>query len=242
MTNEVVAAAEAALGAGYDEVIVSDGHGNAHNLIPDAMPDRVRLVRSWPRPLLQMQGVEDPEVEACFFIGYHNGSKGDGGVLAHTYHGGAYRDLRLNGESCSEGYLNAALAGELGHPVLLVSRDFETAQDAQRYAPQGVTCVVKSAIGFRAASAMPPQLACRLIGEAAARALAAPRPPPFKLQPPYVVDYEMTSRLAAEMLCYLPGVEQVDAFTARVTLPTLAQVMRFTAFAMLYSPTGAIAI
>ena len=70
MTAEVAVAAEAALAAGYDEVIVADGHGNAHNIDPDGLPENVRLVRSWPRPHMQMQGVAEAGVEACAFIGY----------------------------------------------------------------------------------------------------------------------------------------------------------------------------
>jgi D-amino peptidase len=143
MTNEVVAAAEAALAHGFDEVLVVDGHGNGHNLLPDAMPDGVRLLRSWPRPLLQMEGIDTPDIEAAFFIGYHNGAMGTGGVLAHTYSGAAFRDLRLNGVSASEGYCNAALAGEFGVPVVLVTGDAQTAADAQAYAPAAEACIVK---------------------------------------------------------------------------------------------------
>src|SRR5882724_8918768 len=65
MTQEVAATAEAALAAHYEEVIVADSHGNAHNIDPDGLPDNVWLVRSWPRPLIHMQGVEEAEVDAC---------------------------------------------------------------------------------------------------------------------------------------------------------------------------------
>lgn len=60
MTQEVVVVAEAALANGYDQVIVCDSHGNTHYIEPDLLPDDVWLVRGWPRPLLHMQGVEDP--------------------------------------------------------------------------------------------------------------------------------------------------------------------------------------
>jgi D-amino peptidase len=84
MTGDVTAAIEAAFAAQYDEVIVADGHGNAHNIDPDEMPENVRLVRSWPRPLLQMQGIEDPQIEACAFIGYHAGPSSQNSILAHA--------------------------------------------------------------------------------------------------------------------------------------------------------------
>ena len=149
MTNEVLAVANAALAAGHDEVIVADGHGNAHNIDPDALPDGVRLVRSWPRPLLQMQGIDLPGVRAAAFVGFHNGMQGAGGTLSHTYHGGAYRDIRVNGTSISEGWLNAALAGSLGIPVVLVSGDQAAVEDARRYAPVAALVAVKQSLGYR---------------------------------------------------------------------------------------------
>lgn len=242
MTNEVVAAAEAALAQGYGEVLVVDGHGNGHNLLPDAMPDGVRLLRSWPRALLQMEGIDAPGIEAAFFIGYHNGAMGDGGILAHTYSGAAFRDLRLNGVSASEGYLNAALAGEYGVPVVLVTGDAETAADARRYAPGAEACIVKQSVGFRAAAALTPREACVTIRTAAASALAAPRPEPFRLQGPYRLEIDFSTRVAAEMAAYLPFVEQTGPCTVAAEFPTMAALMRFISFLILFNPNGVVGL
>lgn len=240
MTDEVVAAAEAALAAGYDEVIVVDGHGNGHNILPDAMPDKVRLLRSWPRPLLQMEGIQDPEINAAFFIGYHNGAMGDGGILAHTYSSAAFRDLRLNGVSASEGYLNAALAGEYGVPVLLVSGDAETARDAARYAPHAQACIVKQSVGFRAASALTPREACRAIGAAATRALNGPCPAPFVVPGPYRLAIDFSTRVSAEMAAYLPQVHQTGPATVEAQFDTMDALMRFISFLILFNPNGVV--
>jgi D-amino peptidase len=240
MTNEVVAAAEAALAHGYDEVLVADGHGNAHNLLPDAMPAGVRLLRSWPRPLLQMEGIDAAGIAAAFFIGYHNGAMGEGGILAHTYSGGAFRDLRVNGVSVSEGYLNAALAGEFGVPVVLVTGDAETAADAARYAPGAQACIVKQSVGFRAAAALTPAEACAAIRTAAAAALAAPLPQPFVLKGPYRLEIDFTSRVSAEMCAYLPIVEQTGPCCVACEFETLAALMRFVSFLILFNPNGAV--
>ena len=241
MTQEVLAVANAALAADYDEVIVGDGHGNAHNIDPEAMPEKVRLIRSWPRPLLQMQGVELPGVEAVAFVGYHNGVQGTGGTLAHTYHGGAYRDIRLNGISISEGFLNAALAGEMGVPVAVVTGDDAAVSDALRYAPNAELIAVKDSLGWRSVLSPSPAVACAMISKGAKVAFGRPLPRPFVVEGPYVVEYVMTTRNAAEMLAYLPFIEQTDPFTVRAEFKTLVEVMRFTSFAMLYIPTGVMA-
>lgn len=241
MTNEVVAACEAALEHGIDEIIVADGHGNAQNVLPDKLPEGTRLVRSWPRPLLQMQGIESGDIVGAFFVGFHNGSQGDGGILSHTYHGGAIRDLRLNGVSASEGYFNAALAGEFDVPVLLVTGDATAAEDAARYSPNAETCIVKEAIGFRSQAAIPPKSACRLIRESARAALQKLESvKPFRVGGPVEIEIEMTNRLAPEMLDYLPIVEQIGPYAIRAEFTDMIAAMRFVSFVILFDATGRI--
>ena len=242
MTQEVSAACNAARAAGYDEIIVADGHGNAHNIDPDALPDGVWLIRSWPRPLMQMQGVEDADVVACALIGYHAGASTPGSIMAHTFHGGAFRSVRLNGEDCSEGYLNAALAGEFGRPVVFVAGDAHTVADARRYAPDAGSFVTKHSMGWRSQMSLPPAQVCRQLQSAVGDALGRPLPGPFVLRGPFRLELEMTTQVAAEMLAYLPGVEQFSACGVVAPFARLEAVMRFIAFATLYSPTGAIAL
>lgn len=237
MTAEVVAVAEAAFSAGFDQIVVADGHGNAHNIDPDSLPENVCLVRSWPRPLLHMQGVEDPDVQACVFVGYHAGPDSQNSIMAHSYHGSAYRKILLNGEPCSEGYLNAALAGEFGKPVVLVSGDQHTVRDAQRYAPAAVGFVAKHSIGIRSQMSLPPAQVRRLLNEAASSAFSR-SPKPFIVKGPLRLEIEMSTQVAAEMLAYLPGVERVGGYSIAMTFDRIEAAMRFIAFGMLYSPTG----
>jgi D-amino peptidase len=238
MTQEVVVVAEAALANGYDEVIVCDSHGNAHNIEPDLLPDDVWLVRGWPRPLLHMQGVEDPAVEACAFIGYHASTTTPDSILAHTFSGAAFREVRLNGEICSEGYLNAALAGEFGCPVVLVTGDRQTVDDAKRYAPHAAGYVAKHAIGERCQMSLPPAQVQKELKACALDAVAKAPAAPFILQPPFELHLEMTTQSAAEMLSYLPHVARIGARGVAAHFPALAAAVRFVAFSMLYTPAG----
>jgi D-amino peptidase len=185
-----------------------------------------------------MQGVEDADVKACAFIGAHAGPNSQDSILAHAYSGAAYRVIRLNGEPCSEGYLNAALAGEFGKPVVFVSGDQQTVDDAQRYAPEAVGFVSKQAIGWRSQMSLPPAQVRRMLKVAIAGALDRPLPPPFVLHGPFRLELEMTSQVAAEMLAYLPGVDRIGGYRVSATFDCVAAVMRFVSFAMLYSPTG----
>ena len=238
MTQDVIAVAETAFASGYQEVIVADSHGNAHNIDPDALPNNVRLVRSWPRPLLHMQGVDEVGVDACAFIGYHTASTEEGSILAHTYSGAAFRAVRVNGEICSEGYLNAALAGEFGRAVIFVSGDQRTVEDAQRYAPKATVFVAKKSLGWRSQMSLPPKQVRELLREAVSTALHQEARRPFILAHPLHLELEMTTQLAAEMLAYLPNVIRRGSFSVATTFDRMSELMKFVAFVMLYTPTG----
>jgi D-amino peptidase len=114
MTAEVIAACEAAFNSGIDEVVVSDSHGNGQNLLLDKMPDNVQVVRSWPRPLCMMEGIDLGNYVGAMLIGYHSGASDMRGVLAHTLHGGAIAEVRLIGNVASETVISAATAAHCG--------------------------------------------------------------------------------------------------------------------------------
>jgi D-amino peptidase len=239
MTNECNAVLQPAFEAGFDEIIVTDSHGCGLGLDPDILPDNVRLVRAWPRPFIQMHGIDDPDVTACAFIGYHAGASSPG-LFSHTFSGAAYRALRLNGEPASEGYFNAALAGSFGKPVLFVSGDQHVVEDAKRYAPHAATYITKNALNWSAQSALPPRQVCREIETIARRAFQSDNSKPFVLKHPYELIIEFNSQNSAEVLCYTSLVERIDSTTVRATFESVADAMRFVAFAAMYSPSGRI--
>src|SRR5262245_23056622 len=70
MTDEALAAIAGARDAGATEILLSDSHGNGQNLLIDQLPPDVKVIRSWPRPLMMMEGVDSSFV-AAVFIGYH---------------------------------------------------------------------------------------------------------------------------------------------------------------------------
>src|SRR5438270_12261412 len=83
MTAEVLAAIAGARDAGATQFVVSDSHGNGESLLIDQLPSDVRIVRSWPRPLMMMEGI-DSSFDAAIFIGYHASTTNPRGVRAHT--------------------------------------------------------------------------------------------------------------------------------------------------------------
>src|SRR5262245_56471429 len=131
MTAEVNAAIDGALAAGATKLTVADSHGNGLSLLPDELNPKARLIRSWPRPLEMMEGVEGG-FDAALFIGYHASINTPQAVRAHTISSRRFFDVRLNGQHASEGLLNAAVAGQFGVPVVLVSGDEAAVAELQR--------------------------------------------------------------------------------------------------------------
>src|SRR5207237_103414 len=74
MTSETVAAVNAAKEAGATDIVVSDSHGNGENLLIEKFPADVQIVRSWPRPLMMMQGIASTFAAAIFerAYGFHS--------------------------------------------------------------------------------------------------------------------------------------------------------------------------
>src|SRR5690606_8216527 len=122
MTAEVNACIEAAREAGATEVLVSDSHGNGQNLLVERLPADVTIVRSWPRHLGMMAGI-DASFDGVILLGYHASTANERGVRAHTFSSANVTAFRLNGTSMSEAGMSAAIAGHFGVPVIMVSGD-----------------------------------------------------------------------------------------------------------------------
>jgi D-amino peptidase len=236
MTAEVVAAVEGAREAGATEILVSDSHGNGLNLLIDRLPADVRVVRSWPRPLGMMEGI-DSSFSAAIFIGYHAGTSNPAGVRAHTLSSANYAGVALNGVAVPEAGLSAAIAGHYGVPVVLVSGDDVAVEEARRLISDVEGVVVKRAISFHAASTMTPQAAQTLIKERVKTALARRQGlRPYRITTPVRLDLTFKSYRPAEMLAYLPIVERTSAHSIRYTGRTVLDVSRFLQFVGGYEP------
>ena len=78
----------------------------------------VRVIRSWPRRLGMVAGVDDT-VDALIYIGYHAGTNNTAGVRAHTFSSANLTRVALNGTNVTEGSWNAAIAGHFNVPVVI---------------------------------------------------------------------------------------------------------------------------
>ena len=175
MTEEVLAAIRGARAAGATEFLVSDSHGNGQNILIDRLPREVQIVRSWPRPLGMMGGL-DESFDAAIFIGYHTSTSNPEGVRAHTMSSATLTDVRLNGTSVAEAGFNAAIAGHFGVPIVMVSGDDAIVAETKHYVGDNVEgAIVKWAKSFHSARTLTPEASYEVIEAAAKSAIGACR-------------------------------------------------------------------
>lgn len=238
MTQEVVAACDGAIAAGATEILVTDGHGTAHNIHADQLPDMARLVRSWPRPLVQMQGIDDGRFDALVFVGHHSSAVADGGILSHTFVG-AFRDLRLNGVWQSETTLNALLAAHHGVPAVFTSGDDAYIAHCAERLPGIETVVTKKACGLTAINSLKPAVAQRLISAGVERALRRRHEiAPLPLPGAFDLEIDFDQRVQPEMWSWLPWCERRGSHTIGWHLGSMPEVMRVVAFCAFYQSGG----
>lgn len=236
MTAEANACIEAAFAAGATKVTVSDSHGNGLSLLPEELNPKARLIRSWPRPLMMMQGI-DEGYDAAILIGYHASIGVPGAVRAHTMSSKRFFGVRFGGKHASEALLSAATAGHFAVPVVMVTGDDLAVAEAKKdISPKIEGVVVKRAIGYHAADSVSPQAARALISAGTKAALQRLKEfRPYTVAKPVKVEIAFKQMLNAEILAYLPIVERVDGATVSFSGKDVPEAIRFISFVSQYS-------
>ncbi len=226
LTDEVNSVIMGALEAGATEFVVNDSHHWMRNLHPQDLCGQATLITGKHKPLYMMEGL-DTSFDGVCFVSYHGSIGAEHAVLSHTYNPGAIWEVRINGEIVGESAINALVAAHYGVPIIFISGDAVTVQEAQSIAPNAEKVVVKRSIGRFAAAHMHPTVACELLRAGAARAvgnLNSMHPPEFKMP----VSLEITFLVAdmAEMAQWVRGVERVTPRTVRLVGENLLDLYR----------------
>src|SRR5439155_3205018 len=226
MTGEVNAAIQGVRGRGPAEIVVCDSHGNGQSLLIDNVPEDVRIVRGFPRPLEMMQGLDD-SFAAVLFIGYHASEWTADAVRGHTISSARLLGVRLNGMEVSEGIYNAALAGHFGVPVGLISGDRLAVAQLQKIVPAAEGVIVKEPYGYHSALTVTPARGQGLIGNAASRMVdKLGSLQPYRVRAPIDLEVGFKLTLDAERAAYVPGLTRSDAHSVKGTFPDMIQITK----------------
>ncbi len=237
MTREAMAAVTAAKKAGATEIVVADSHGNGENLLIEQFPPDIRIVRSWPRPLTMMAGV-DATFDAAIFIGYHASTTSTTGVRAHTFSSATLTRVALNGVEMTEGSWNAAIAGHFNVPVVMMSGDDAAIAEVRAVIGNIEAAETKKSLGFHSAITLTPQASADLIGRQVKAALARRAAfKPYRLAAgPVTVDVSFKHYRPVEVLAYLPMFERTSAHSIRFRAKDMVEASAIMEFIGEYEP------
>ncbi|WP_035803199.1 M55 family metallopeptidase [Kitasatospora mediocidica] len=217
LQGEVNAAIEGAMTGGADAFLVNDSHGAMANLRPDALAGRARYLSGRHKPLYMMQGL-DASFDAVFFVSYHGSMGGPSSVLSHTYNPRAIAEARLNGVPVGESGINALVALGHGVPVVLITGDPTTAEEARPFVPGIHAAVVKTSVSRYAADSMHPEEARELIRATALEAVRGlPQAAPPAIELPARLDIRLRNADLAEMATWITGVVRDDELSVHIT-------------------------
>jgi len=232
MTGDVNAAINGAFEGGVDEVLVSDGHWNARNVLIEELDPRARLNSGSPSPFSMVEGLEDkPKPEALAFVGYHGMAGTKKAILDHTWSSATVRGVYLNERLVGEIGLNAAVAGYYGVPVIALTGDQHACAEGQDFLGNDLEiAVVKNATGRFAAQCLPLAEARHKICEAVARGVSKWReghaPAPFIVAPPVRVAIEFIYSQHADRAFLMPGTERLSGTRVEYTAPDMVVAVR----------------
>jgi D-amino peptidase len=234
MTKEALAAVTAAKAAGATDIIVTDAHGNGENLLIEQFPPDVRIIRSWPRQLGMVAGV-DQQVDAVMFIGYHASTNNVKGVRAHTFSSATLTRVALNGANVTEGSWAAAIAGHFNAPVIMISGDDAAIAEVRSAVGNIEAAETKRTLGFHSAITLTPQASYDLIAARVKAAMSRRSEfKPYKVTTPVTVDVSFKNYTPAEMLAYLPGFERTDAHSIRFRAKDMVEAEAIRTFITTY--------
>jgi D-amino peptidase len=210
MTAEANAAIEGAFAAGATEVVINDSHGHMRNLLAEELNKEAKLIRGNIKPYGMMQGIE-PGTAAAMFVGYHARAGTAGGILNHSFVGIMIYKLCLNGVEVGEAGFNAAMAGQMGIPVVMVSGDEALSREVEALLPWTERVVVKQGITAWSAVNLSPLLARERIKQGAENALhRLPEMRPYTVSSPVRLEVTFYRPIFADLASLIPGVERLD--------------------------------
>lgn len=224
MTDEVNAVVGAIFERGPAQVLVNDSHGDMQNLLHTELDPRVTYIQGAVKPVGMVEGL-DSTFDAAIFLGYHARAGTPNGFLAHTGTG-SVKGLWLNGMEVGEGELNAAYAGALGVPVVLIAGDSAAVEQLARATGADVVTTKHAVTPLSARLIHPEAVRARLVAATnrALGRLASARP--VRLATPIRVRLRLSDVTTPQILQAIPGVRQVDGYTVEFTAANMTEAYR----------------
>lgn len=226
LTEDINACVAGLRDAGVDYIVVHDCHGGSYSLNwADVSPEADGYICGavGDRRFVNLQ-----DFDGIILLGYHAMAGTREAVLEHTYSSKSIQNMYLNGKAVGEVAVDAAIAGEYGVPVIMVSGDDKVCAEAEQLLPGVVTAEVKKGLSCFGAQLLPPRKAHALIREKAMEAvqkLSALKP--YVIPAPIECTVEMVERNRLPNTAAKPYIRIVDGHTYELTADTVEQALAY---------------
>ena len=221
LTWDVNACVEGCFDGGADRVTVRDAHGGGFHFIWDELDTRASYVQG-TSPEKRMPGIES--CDCLILLGYHAMAGTPRAVLEHTMSSLHWQNFWLDGKKAGEVAIDAAVAGNYGVPVVMVSGDDKVCEESRALVDGVVTAEVKKGLDVEGAVLLSREAAHQRIREAAAEAVTLhDRIQPYVVGPPVEMRLELVSR--GRVPYTRKGVTVIDGRTYSVSAPTVEEAL-----------------
>ena len=190
LMNDLKACLDGILSTGDHEIIIYDEHTDGRNVDLDQLPESVSVIMG--KPLYQPDwGGIDASYDVMIMVGFHARSGVVGSLLPHSY-SRKNLEIRLNGTVVGEICMEAAVAGDFGVPLWLVTGDSAGMAEAEEIIKGVKTVSVKEAMGEFEALCCTPQKTAKMIYDAAKSIIEnPPKVKPFKFDGPVEMQIDL---------------------------------------------------
>jgi D-amino peptidase len=191
LTGEINAAVDGFLAGGADEVVVWDGHDGSQTLSTLTIHPKARLVMG----ALNASMLMERRWSGVAYVGQHSKANIRAGIMAHSYSSLGIQNMLLNGKPVGEIDVIAAMAGQFGTPVIMLSGDQAAANELHEIVPQAEVAVVKEGLARNVCISLSAPAARDLIREAARKSVAKIGSiQPYTVPGPVTLQIEYTTR------------------------------------------------
>ena len=223
MTGDINTCVEAAKEAGAGKIFVRDAHGSGSNIIWEKLSPLADYYICGNGQGNRMPGLD--ECDGVILLGYHAMAGTPNAILEHTMSSASVQNYWINGSKAGEIAVDAAIAGDSGKPVIMVSGDDKACKEAKTLLPWIVTAEVKKGLGCSYVMHLPREKAMALLREKITEAIKNfPNTKPFITEKPVRLRVERMERI---QLPYSgkPYIKIIDGRTYEVEGSTMEEAL-----------------
>lgn len=214
-TEDINACIKGLKEAGVDKVYVRDCHSSSYTAIWDGICDDADYIISGNTGEDRFAAIE--ECDAAILLGYHAMAGTKKAILEHTWSSKHLQNVWMNGEKVGEVAIDAAILGDMGKPVIMVSGDDKLCAEAKSFLPDVVTAEVKKGLAVFGGMLLPPGRAHELLRQKAIEAVKSfGKIKPYIIPKPVEIKIELVERGVLPKMNANPGLEHIDGRTYKI--------------------------